>query len=298
MPSRRALLRLLVGLSGSGIATEGKASVLASSSQLVETHWRLQPKAWHTDLRLRIVALADIHMAPPHMTPGQLEAIVARAAAAQGDLVVLLGDYAASIPLVGGQVPPSETARILATLRAPLGTWAILGNHDWFDDPRAQERRKGPTLWHTALQEAGIPVLDNQAVRLAWQNRPFWLAGIGSQWAFESWPRSGGADDLEAALEPTSSDDAPVILLAHEPDVFPQVPPRVALTLCGHTHGGQVRIFGYSPYIPSNYGNRFAYGHIVEDDRHLIVSAGLGCSIAPIRIGVPPEITIVELGEA
>ena len=238
---------MLVGLSGAGAATGAYATVVESHYRLAEVRWRPLLKAWPTDVRLRIVALADIHMAPPHMTPARLEAIVARAAALQGDLVVLLGDYAASIRFVTGRVAPSETARILATLRAPLGTWAILGNHDWLDDPVAQERRMGPTLWHVALQEAGIPVLENQAVRLTWQDQPFWLAGIGSQWAFDPrWPRSG-ADDLDGALAPTLADDAPVILLAHEPDVFARVPPRVALTLCGHTHGGQVRILRLFP---------------------------------------------------
>ena len=91
---------------------------------------------------------------------------------------------------------------------------------------------------------------------------------------------------------------APVVLLAHEPDIFPQVPDRVALTLSGHTHGGQVRLFGYSPRVPSRYGNRFAYGHIVEDGRNLIVSGGLGCSILPVRIGVPPEIVMVHVSAA
>jgi predicted MPP superfamily phosphohydrolase len=119
-----------------------------------------------------------------------------------------------------------------------------------------------------------------------------WIAGLGSQWAF---PR-GGADDLAAALAPLASDEAPAILLAHEPDVFPRVPRRVALTLSGHTHGGQVRLLGYSPVVPSRYGNRYAYGHVEEDGRHLVVSGGLGCSIAPVRFGVPPEITVIELG--
>ena len=74
------------------------------------------------------------------------------------------------------------------------------------------------------------------------------------------------------------------------------MPARVALTLSGHTHGGQVRLFGYSPIVPSGYGNRFAYGHVVETGRNLIVSGGLGCSILPIRFGVPPEIVEVEIG--
>jgi predicted MPP superfamily phosphohydrolase len=87
-------------------------------------------------------------------------------------------------------------------------------------------------------------------------------------------------------------------LLAHEPDIFPKVPRRVSLTLSGHTHGGQVRLFGYSPVVPSAYGNRYAYGHVVENDRNLIVSGGLGFSIAPIRFGVRPEILQIDLGSA
>jgi hypothetical protein len=70
-------------------------------------------------------------------------------------------------------------------------------------------------------------------------------------------------DDLSAALAKIT-DDAPIIHMAHEPDLFIDVPERVSLTLSGHTHGGQVRLFGYSPMVPSSYGNRFAYGHIVE----------------------------------
>jgi predicted MPP superfamily phosphohydrolase len=87
--------------------------------------------------------------------------------------------------------------------------------------------------------------------------------------------------------------------MAHEPDVFPRVPPRVSLTLSGHTHGGQVRMFGWSPVVPSEFGNRYAYGHVVEGGRHLIVSGGLGtvsAGLAPVRLGVPPEIVVVELG--
>jgi predicted MPP superfamily phosphohydrolase len=90
-------------------------------------------------------------------------------------------------------------------------------------------------------------------------------------------------------------DDAPVILLVHEPDVFPQVPDRVALTVAGHTHGGQVRLLGYAPFVPSRYGDRYVYGHIVEEGRHLIVSGGLGCSGMPVRFGSPPEIVMIEI---
>jgi predicted MPP superfamily phosphohydrolase len=92
------------------------------------------------------------------------------------------------------------------------------------------------------------------------------------------------------------TDGSPIILLAHEPDIFPKVPHGVSITLSGHTHGGQVRVFGYSPVVPSRYRNRYAYGHVVEDDRNLIVSGGLGFSILPVRFGVRPEILSIELG--
>jgi predicted MPP superfamily phosphohydrolase len=294
MISRRGLLKSLTAATATTAATGAYATVVEPGFRLVARRWQPGPASWPPDLRLRIVALADVHMGPPHTTPARLEAIVAQAAALRGDLVVLLGDYRASHRFVTERIAPEVTARLLRTLGAPLGAWAILGNHDWWDDAEAQRRRHGPTLWHAALGSAGIPVLDNEAVRLTWQGQPFWLAGLASQLAFST-PRSG-ADDLGAALAPAAGDAAPVILLAHEPHIFPRVPPRVALTLCGHTHGGQVRLLGYSPVVPSRFGNRYAYGHVVERGRHLVVSGGLGCSIAPIRFGVPPEITVVELG--
>jgi predicted MPP superfamily phosphohydrolase len=104
-----------------------------------------------------------------------------------------------------------------------------------------------------------------------------------------------GLDDLDGTLAQVNDGD-PVVLLAHEPDIFPSVPPRVALTLSGHTHGGQVRLLGFAPVVPSRFGDRYAYGHMVEDDRNLIVSGGLGCSLAPVRFGVPPEIVVIDLG--
>ena len=87
-----------------------------------------------------------------------------------------------------------------------------------------------------------------------------------------------GLDDLPGALAQIG-DKAPVILLAHEPDIFPSVPDRVALTICGHTHGGQIALPLLGPlYVPSRYGTRYAYGHVRENGRDLIVSAGLGMS--------------------
>ena len=105
-----------------------------------------------------------------------------------------------------------------------------------------------------------------------------------------------GADDLDGTLSQVK-DDAPILLLAHEPYAFHRVPSRVSLTLCGHTHGGQMSLplIG-SPFAARRFGEKYVYGHVVEADRHLIISAGLGTSIFPARIGRPPEVVMVEVG--
>ena len=84
--------------------------------------------------------------------------------------------------------------------------------------------------------------------------------------------------------------------MTHNPDVFPDVPARVALTLAGHTHGGQVRFpFVGAPVVPSRFGPRYAQGLVTEGGRHLFVTSGLGTSIFPVRFRVPPEIALLRL---
>jgi predicted MPP superfamily phosphohydrolase len=184
-------------------------------------------------------------------------------------------------------VPHAVWAAELKRLRAPLGVWAILGNHDWWYDVEGVRK---------ALGEVNIPVLENQAVPLGEEGNRFWLAGIGDQIAHRiGRNRFRGEDDLPGTLARVRTDD-PILLLVHEPDIFPRVPDRVALTLAGHTHGGQIRVpLLWPSFVPSAYGARYAYGHIVEDHRQMVVSGGLGTSIVPLRLGVPPEIVHVEV---
>ena len=100
---------------------------------------------------------------------------------------------------------------------------------------------------------------------------------------------------LDAALSRVPESE-PVVLFTHNPDIFPQVPARVSLTVAGPTHGGQVYLPGLGrPIVPSEYGERFAIGHVVEDGRHLFVSPGLGTSILPVRFLVPPEVSVLRL---
>lgn len=227
------------------------------------------------------------------MPASRLRQVVEAVNAMGADLIAVMGDYVADHSFVTRAVAMEEVARLLSDLRAPLGVHAVMGNHDWRADLAAQARGVGPVRYAALLEAAGIPVLENRAQRVD----GLWILGLGCQQAFRRRRvRAGqGVDDLPATLAQVT-DDAPAILLAHEPDIFPQVPPRVALTIAGHTHGGQIRIGRWTPVIPSRFGSRYAWGHIREGGRDLVVSGGLGCSGIPLRIGRPPEITVVELG--
>lgn len=286
----------MVGLSSYGFAVE-------ASWRLDVTRYRISPANWPRDLKLKIGVLADVHAGGPAMPAERIREIVDQTNALKPDVIVLLGDFAASHKFKTRTVAPEEWAEALGELKAPLGVHAVLGNHDWWDDLHAQRTRRGPVIGRRMLEREGIPVYENDATRLVKDGRRFWVAGLGDQMAFikrrrvRGLRRFEGVDDLDGTLAKIT-DDAPVILLAHEPDIFPSVPSRVRLTLSGHTHGGQVRLLGYSPMVPSRYGNRYAYGHVVEEDRHLIVSGGLGCSILPVRLGVPPEIVMVDVAAA
>jgi predicted MPP superfamily phosphohydrolase len=233
------------------------------------------------------------------MSLKRIEGIVERTNALQPDVTVLLGDYVAGHRHVTRKIPSSEWAPVLGGLKAPLGVHAVLGNHDWWDDREVQREGHGYPVARRALEAAGIPVYENDAKRLSKNGRAFWLAGLGDQLAYMPARRFRpvrriGVDDLSATLAKVT-DSAPLVLLAHEPDVAARVPSRVALQLSGHTHGGQVRLLGWSPISPS--GRQLAYGHI-RKNCDVVVSGGLGCSIMPFRFGVPPEIVLVSLGGA
>jgi predicted MPP superfamily phosphohydrolase len=296
MISRRGFFTWLGRLALAGAAAGTYAFAIEPGFLLrVQVH-ALTPPDWPAGFKLRIVALADIHMGEPYMPVRRLNAIVETANALAPDVIVLLGDYVAGHLFVTEKIPVAETARACLALRAPLGVFGILGNHDWWDDLAAQRTGKGPILHRRAFEDAGIPIFENEGVRLSKDGRPFWLLGLGDQAALKiGRGRFRGVDDLPATLA-LLTDDAPAIMLIHEPDAFAEMPKRISLTLAGHTHGGQVRLMGWSPIVPSMFGNRYAYGHILEENRHMIVSGGLGCSILPVRLGVPPEVNVINLG--
>jgi len=299
MISRRQFLRLMASFGALGASTVAYGLGVEPLLRLNVARYNLTPPQWPDDFPLTIAAVADIHACDPWMTEAHIEEIVARTNALGADVIVLLGDYFAGHRFVTRYLDLAEWVRPLGQLKAPLGVHAILGNHDWWHDRQAQLDHRGPTLARRTLEAVGIPVYENDAVRLTLDGNAFWLAGLGDQLAFipSRRIRPGlrvGTDDLKLTLAKVT-DDAPVILLAHEPDVIVRVPDRVALTLSGHTHGGQVRLLGWAPAVSSRYGQSFAYGHArVASD--IVVSGGLGCSIVPLRLGMPPEIVLVKLG--
>lgn len=300
MISRRQFLKLFGATIVGGTVLAAYAFAIEPLWRLRTVSYRLKPAGWRDGAKLRIVALADIHACEPWMPPSRIADICSVANSLQPDIILLLGDFISSMNFVTGNVSPDVWTAELAKLKAPLGVHAIQGNHDWWADDAIQLAGGGETFAQNALIRANTPVYENDVIQLEKDGQSFWLAGLSSQWALKPGKRFGrtsmvGLDDLDGTLTKIT-DDAPVILMAHEPDIFPRVPERVSLTLSGHTHGGQVRLFGYSPVVPSKYGNRFAYGHVVENDRNLVVSGGLGCSILPVRFGLPPEITVIELG--
>jgi uncharacterized protein len=293
--NRRTFMKQLAGLSALGLGT-------AVYGLLIEPHFMLNivtreisPPRWTPGLKLRVVTISDPHVVEPYMSLARWGKIIETANALNPDIILMLGDYVSNIKLFSRPVELSETAKVATKLKAPLGVFSINGNHDWWGDEVAQKTRAHTTAAQRAFEDVGIPVLSNKAVRLVKDQKPFWVSGTDSIIAFPTGPRRfEGRDDLPATLAQIT-DDSPIIHLAHEPDIFPIIPERISLTLSGHTHGGQIRVLGYSPYVPSGYGDRYVYGHIIEEGRHLVVSSGLGCSTLPVRIGVPPEISVLEL---
>lgn len=273
-----------LGLSGYSIGVEPRLAPRVVSYQV-------SPTGWSFDRTLRIGVIADLHACQPWMTAERIEAIVASANELRPDMFVLLGDFVEGIHgFLASPLPMDQWGGPLGDLEAPLGTYAVLGNHDWWGGDAHAVR--------ATLERRHIPVMENEheLVTLSGGDS-FWLAGLGDQLAFRR--TKTGVDDLPGLTARVPDDGRPAVLLAHEPDIFPEVSARFGLTLAGHTHGGQIKlpVLGRAP-VASDYGQRYAYGHIAEDTRQMVISGGLGVSGFPVRLGVPPEINLVEIGPA
>jgi uncharacterized protein len=244
---------------------------------------RLSIASWPSDCNgLRIAVLADLHIGSPHNGLDQLREIVQRTNAAGADLILLPGDFIIHGVIGGVFQPPELVAESLGELRAPAGVYAVLGNHD---------RILGAERVESSLKAQGIPVLEDTGVELKYGIAGFIcrinLVGISDFWE--------GPHDVTKALASVPA-SVPTLVFTHNPDIFPQIPAEVVFTIAGHTHGGQVYLPGIGrPVVPSQYGERYAVGHIEEAGKHMYVSSGVGTSIMPMRFLVPPEITVLEL---
>ena len=246
-------------------------------NRLIIRHQTIQISEWPRELSgIRIAVISDIHVGSRFIDDDKLRLIVSRTNDLKPDLIVILGDY-----MTGrgrDTDPPEKFSPILKELNAPLGVYSVLGNHDWwFNGNRVI----------TALEANGIKVLEDGVTELKYQSGSFWLVGLGDLWT------------RPQRIEQTISqvpEGRPIIAITHNPDTFPKLPSRVSLLLAGHTHGGQV----WFPLIgavvqPSDYGQRYARGHVFEQNHHLFITTGIGTSIMPVRFCVPPEIVLLTI---
>jgi predicted MPP superfamily phosphohydrolase len=252
---------------------------LVEPGRLVVHQQTIQLDNWPQPLDgLRIAVISDIHVDNWFITEKKLRTIVERTNQQQPDLIVILGDYMSSNGWVTHRVEPEVFGPILKDLHAPLGVYSVLGNHDWWYS--GVKVRRG-------LEQNGIKVLENEAAQVDVRGTSLWLVGLA-----DLWTRPQRISETVAK----APEGQPVIVLTHNPDIFPKVPQRVQLVLAGHTHGGQVRfpIIG-SVVQSSDYGDRWERGDVFEDNHHLFVTSGIGTSIVPVRFGLPPEIVILTL---
>ena len=217
---------------------------------------RSSPRQWPADFQLKIAAIADLHACDPWMSLDRIEAIVERTNALNADVIVMLGDYVAGHRHVTRFIPAE---RMGAGARRAEGAARrardprqsrLLGRQDGAarraradrGAPRARGRRHSGLRERRRAPDQGRPAVLARRARRS--------TGLFSGAAFSAGARASASTISRATLAKVT-DDAPVILLAHEPDVALRVPSRVALQLSGHTHGGQVRLLGWSPAVPS-----------------------------------------------
>lgn len=252
---------------------------LIEPNRLVIHRETIQIDEWPPELSgLRIAMIGDIHAGGWFIDEKKITRLVDSTNQLSPDLIVLLGDYMSPNSWHSRRVAPEVTASILRNLHAPLGVYAVLGNHDWWYN--------GPKV-RRALEQNGLAVLDDDVIEVNWKEKSFWLVGLA-----DLWTRPQHIEETLAKAPPATA----VIALTHNPDIFPRLPQTVPLLLAAHTHGGQVNlpIVG-TPIVPSRHGSKYTAGHIIENGHHLFVTTGIGTSIMPVRFGVPPEIVMLTI---
>lgn len=239
---------------------------------------------------LKLAFLTDLHLGP-YLDATDLEAWIAASNEERPDLVLLGGDIVDQ--RYRGDL--GELRALLPTLAAPLGVYAVPGNHD-------RTRYRDLRRFESALNDGGVELLVNRGVQ---PREDLFLAGlddlrVGSPEVAPALAAApGGGRPLNAGA-PAPEERAATLLLSHNPDVIAELPlatssPAVDLLLAGHTHGGQIRVPGIGPLVTSSrYGARYAAGW-VPAPYPAFVSRGLGVTALPIRFACPAELVIFEL---
>jgi hypothetical protein len=254
-------------------------SFFIEPNRLIVRQETIQIDNWPKELNgLRIAVIADIHTGGPFINDRKLQQIVALTNQQTPDLIILLGDYMSPNSWHSHRVEPEVTAAALKEMKAPLGVYSILGNHDWWYNGERVRR---------AFEQDGIHVLEDEVAEVKWRDRSFWLVGLA-----DLWTRPQHVSQTIAKVPPGST----IIALTHNPDIFPRIPQNVPLLLAAHTHGGQVNLplIG-RPIVPSDFGQKYTAGHVFENGHHLFVTTGIGTSIFPVRFRVTPEIVILTI---
>ncbi len=238
------------------------------------------PPGWEKRRQpLKLAVLADLHTGSHADDVSRFRKIVEQINLWSPDVVLVLGDFMNTQFLGDGQVPPETSAQVISKLKTRLGIYAILGNHDWHYD--------GEAVRH-ALATRDITVLENDCRRVVDKAGEFFIVGLADEQTRHP--------EVEATLSRIPN-DVPVLIMAHDPATFANIPKGPYLTLCGHTHGGQIRLPVVGPIFNSSSAPlRWTEGYIIEEDRHLFVSRGLGTSIIPLRFNCPPEVCLMTVG--
>lgn len=248
-------------------------------NRLIVREQSIEIDNWPRELDgLRIAVISDIHAGGSFINDKKLHTIVDRTNGLHPELIVILGDYMSSNGWTSRRVEPEVFGAVLKNFNAPLGTYSVLGNHDWY--------YSGPKV-RAGLEQNGIKVLENEVLQIEARGVPLWLVGLADLWT--------RPQRIEQTLAKVPEGQT-MIALTHNPDIFPNLPERVPLLLAGHTHGGQVRfpLIGSVVQV-SDYGQRYERGHVFENNHHLFVTTGIGTSIVPVRFGVTPEIVLLTL---
>jgi predicted MPP superfamily phosphohydrolase len=223
-----------------------------------------------------VAVLADLHHGP-FVGIDFIRNAVRLTNALGPDMVALVGDYAHRGTETHVQLAPCLEA--LSALSAPLGVFAVPGNHDM---------QRGGAVYRELIAATPLTDLTNANRRVSLGAEHLWVAGVDDLW----W----GKPNLNRALDDVPA-GAAVILLAHNPDFAEDAPNgRVGLVLSGHTHGGQVYLRGLgSSWLPSKYGAKYRYGLVQGPASNVFVSRGLGEAGVPLRINAPPEVCLLTL---